>query len=248
MTTISKTSIDVRNIKETDCTPSEFPLQKLKLENRPDGFQMIVNRSTLNAMKEHGQTSMNAEVGGMLVGELCWDGEAFLVVEASVIGEHTDGNVASVTFTAETWEHVWSVMEKDYPDKSIVGWYHTHPGFGIFLSHMDLFICEHTFNAPHHVAYVYDPQSEDDGWFIWNNSKPTKIKPLVIEDAPALQSNRHIRLSTNNSVMQAAADKIVISSEETQDNWTVILIIFSTILLILCTSGIGYLTFENINS
>jgi proteasome lid subunit RPN8/RPN11 len=235
--------IDTRNIKQADCEPKDFPLQELGLTERPNGFQLVVHRSVLNAMKEHGRTSMHAEVGGMFVGNLYWDGEPFLIVKASIIGKYTDGNVASVTFTAETWNHVWQEQEKYYPDTNIIGWYHTHPGFGIFLSQMDLFICKYTFNAPHQIAYVYDPQSEDDGWFIWKNSRPIKIKPLIIEDVPALPVTVHSQ-SRKNNILQAAADKIVISPDDTEQKWTAILItitITSIVLFLVSTICLGYL-------
>ncbi|MDR2438595.1 MAG: Mov34/MPN/PAD-1 family protein [Planctomycetaceae bacterium] len=234
-------SIDTRNIKQTDCELNNFPLQELKLTERPNGFQLVVCRSVLNQMKEHGRTSMHAEVGGMLVGNLYWDSEPFLLIKASIIGKYTDGNVASVTFTAETWNHVWQEQEKHYPETNIIGWYHTHPGFGIFLSRMDLFICEHTFNAPHQVAYVYDPQSEDEGWFIWKDSIPIKMKPLVIEDVPALP----VTVQRENTLLQAAAEKIVITPKDTKQKLTTLLVIFiitSIVLFLVSTFCLTYLT------
>jgi proteasome lid subunit RPN8/RPN11 len=232
--------IDVAHIKRTDCESRNFPLQELGIKKRPPGFQVVVRRSTLNAMKRHGRTSLNAEVGGMLLGKLCWEVEPFLLIEASIIGEHTNENTASVTFTAETWDHVWKEQEEKYPNTSIIGWYHTHPGFGIFLSHMDLFICEHTFNAPHQVAYVYDPQSEDEGWFYWKNSRPTKMKELlIIEDEPALPVTPTLPVNTapqsrRSSLMRASAEKIVISSDNPLSKWANISIFVSTGLLLVC--------------
>ena len=31
-------------------------------------------------------------------------------------------------------------LEREHPGLKIVGWYHTHPGFGVEFSEMDLFI------------------------------------------------------------------------------------------------------------
>jgi hypothetical protein len=52
----------------------------------------------------------------------------------------------------------------------MVGWYHTHPDWGVFLSSMDLFICEHFFNKPLDVAIVLDPIREERGIFHWEQS------------------------------------------------------------------------------
>jgi proteasome lid subunit RPN8/RPN11 len=56
----------------------------------------------------------------------------------------------------------------------MVGWYHTHPGFGIFLSGMDLFIHQNFFTQIWHVAYVLDPRARTSGFFCWDRRK-TKV-------------------------------------------------------------------------
>ena len=240
--------IDVAHIRTEDCEERKFPLEKLKaIKKRPDGFQIVVNQSALNAMKAHGRTSMHAEVGGMLVGYLYRDeGGPYLLIEAAIVGAHADGNAASVTFTAETWTHVYKVQEEKYSETKIVGWYHTHPGFGIFLSHMDLFICQHTFNAPHQVAYVYDPCSEDEGWFIWKQSRSKKIEPLIIEDEPALP----VTISTHSlssRFMCASADKIVISSEDHVSKWRTVATFISTALLFVCAISLACLVLHSVS-
>ena len=52
-----------------------------------------------------------------------------------------------VTFTQDTWEHIYQIKDRDYPDARIVGWYHSHPGFGVFLSDHDTFIHKNFFSA-----------------------------------------------------------------------------------------------------
>ena len=72
-------------------------------------------------------------------------------------------------------------MDKDHPDARIVGWYHTHPGFGIFLSGMDLFIQDNFFNLPWQVAFVYDPTSEEEGLFVWHAGK-SEPEPFLLQE------------------------------------------------------------------
>ena len=57
--------------------------------------------------------------------------------------------------------------DKLHPDLDIVGWYHTHPDFGIFLSGHDLFIHRNFFDQPLQVAYVVDPIRQTRGFFRW---------------------------------------------------------------------------------
>ena len=76
-----------------------------------------------------------------------------------------------MTFTAETWQHIDREMDEKFPGRKIVGWYHTHPGFGIFLSEMDLFIQRHFFKPPGRRRFVYDPQSKERGLFGWSGGE-----------------------------------------------------------------------------
>ena len=61
--------------------------------------------------------------------------------------------------------------DETYPDLKMVGWYHSHPGFGVFLSGHDLFIHRNFFTAPWQVAFVTDPLGKASGCFTWNNGE-----------------------------------------------------------------------------
>jgi hypothetical protein len=78
-----------------------------------------------------------------------------------------------MTFTPETWVQVNRVKDQRYADTKIVGWYHTHPRFGIFLSDMDKIIHKHHFSQPWTTALVVDPVQETEGFFVWNEGVPS---------------------------------------------------------------------------
>ncbi len=50
-------------------------------------------------------------------------------------------------------------------DLRIVGWYHTHPGFGVFMSGTDRSTQRHIFGMAWQVAVVYDPLNGEYGVF-----------------------------------------------------------------------------------
>jgi proteasome lid subunit RPN8/RPN11 len=164
---------------------SEYPQRALPpVQGRRPGFQAVARRSVLNDVYRHGHANSDVEVCGVLVGNVYRDEAGpFLYVEAGIRGEHAGSQGAQVTFTPETWTHVQDEMEKRHSDKKILGWYHTHPGFGVFLSGMDLFIQENFFALPWQTAYVYDPVSGEEGLFVWREGVPVRDAFLVEEDA-----------------------------------------------------------------
>jgi proteasome lid subunit RPN8/RPN11 len=87
-----------------------------------------------------------------------------------------------VTFTQDTWEHIYKVKDSEYPDDRIVGWYHSHPGFGVFLSDHDTFIHKNFFSSEQQVAWVYDPHSDEEGCFGWVGKRLERLSQFSISD------------------------------------------------------------------
>ena len=142
----------------------------------PASVRVFVSQSALADIRAHGYTDTSHECGGVMVGaKLEGERETVVLVEAVIAGAHTDNRRGSVTFTHETWEHINQEKDQKYSDLRIVGWYHTHPGFGIFLSDYDQFIQANFFNLPWNVAFVLDPLSGESGAFGWVEGKITRL-------------------------------------------------------------------------
>lgn len=117
----------------------------------------------LHAVYSHGAEERRREIGGVLIGDHEETPVGHIVrVFATIRAEYTEAAHTHVTFTHQTWEHVHAELERRYPGKTIVGWYHSHPGLGLFLSGMDRFICNNFFNLPWHLAMVVDPVAGND--------------------------------------------------------------------------------------
>jgi proteasome lid subunit RPN8/RPN11 len=182
---------DTSLINITDWERREPPAASGKREDR---FQALVRQSVLNAVHRHGQSAADIEVCGVLVGNVYHDAAGpWLYVEHAIEGNGATQRAAQVTFTAETWQHIQSIMDRDYPDKRILGWYHTHPGFGIFLSDMDVFIQENFFPEPWQIALVYDPKAKEEGLFFWRNGRPDTDRFLLETDAAVVEHTRTVR-------------------------------------------------------
>lgn len=130
-------------------------------------------------IRQHARSSSRAEVCGVLIG--AETGNA-TTVEANIPGANAVQGGTHVTFTQDTWEHIYHIKDRDYPDTRIVGWYHSHPGFGVFLSDHDTFIHKNFFSAPRQVAWVYDPHSDEEGCFGWVGERLERLTQIVFVD------------------------------------------------------------------
>ncbi|GAB1352053.1 hypothetical protein MASR1M12_07840 [Erysipelotrichia bacterium] len=134
--------------------------------------RVVIEPEIFKELLAHAGETVAVELCGVLVGQTFQDDAGpYLVISGSIRGKHARNEGAQVSFTHETWDYIHAEMEKCFRDKAIVGWYHTHPGFGIFLSDMDKFIQDYFFNQPFQVALVIDPVSNREGLFAWINGK-----------------------------------------------------------------------------
>jgi proteasome lid subunit RPN8/RPN11 len=149
-----------------------FPSRELVAlaSKREPRYQVAILQSVLDDIHAHGKATSEVEVCGVLLGNVY------------VRGNYSSGKQTQVTITSETWTHVNEVRDRQFPDKKFVGWYHTHPGFGIFLSGMDDFIQVNWFGEPWQIALVYDPKSTEEGIFIWREGKTVNEPFLIVPD------------------------------------------------------------------
>ena len=190
------------------------------------GPRVEFSADVLQQIRQHARSSMSAEICGVLLGDI---DNAATRVTTRIEGTGAAQGGAHVTFTQDTWEHIYKVKDSQFPSHLIVGWYHSHPGFGIFLSDYDLFIHENFFNAPHQIAWVFDPHSDEEGCFGWAGKKVEPLSEVVVlrKLRPPTSEHPQVEASIRNS--QRAADVVSVAKNinyHEQSNrifWTMII-------------------------
>jgi len=119
----------------------------------------------------HAGSDLDNEVGGWLIGKWRVDkklNQEFIVIEKILPASYTKQGRAYLTFTHDSQVAMLGVLEKRYPGKTILGWYHTHPRMGIFMSHYDTWLHQNFFQGAWQVALVIEPHTAAGGFFIPN--------------------------------------------------------------------------------
>ncbi len=133
---------------------------------------VFMHQRVTRFVTRHACDNLNREIGGVLLGQVYHDprdGVEYPVITHAIAARFATEARGHLTFTRETWLDINTQRDERYPDKRIVGWYHTHPGLDIFLSHWDLFIHRNFFTEPWQVALVIDPQQQAAGFFVWSD-------------------------------------------------------------------------------
>src|SRR6202047_4465834 len=148
-------------------------------KSKKDAPALRISGDVLQKIRQHARSCGKTEVCGVLIGR---DDDGLTCVEACIAGVNAAQGGAHVTFTQDTWEHIYKIKDAEFPDERIVGWYHSHPGFGVFLSDHDTFIHRNFFSSPGQVAWVFDPHSDEEGCFGGCVSRIERLKQIGVVD------------------------------------------------------------------
>jgi proteasome lid subunit RPN8/RPN11 len=143
------------------------------------GPTLSIDNEVTRRIRQHARAHMKTEVCGVLIGAMT-NGE--VKVQASIEALNAAQAGTHVTFTQDAWEAIYKVKDESWPDDRIVGWYHSHPGFGVFLSEHDTFIHQNFFSSPDQVAWVYDPHTDEEGCFGWIDGGLHRLPNIAILD------------------------------------------------------------------
>lgn len=152
-------------------------------ERVEENKNIYISQETYKEIHEFTKNKTVNESGGMLIGTVIEEfGKTNIVIHGFVEAKFSEGTPTTLKFTHETWEYVHGEINKKYENAQIVGWIHTHPDFGIFLSEYDKFIQQNFFKEDYQIAYVVDPIQHIEGFYFWINEKIEKCKGFYIFD------------------------------------------------------------------
>jgi len=122
-----------------------------------------------SAIHEHAASSLPNETGGFLLGRVAFDerrGSWHVDIDETMPVDPLSQDPVHFSFS---WRDVDRVRNhRELERKALLGWYHTHPGLGIFLSETDLEKTHRVlFAEPFQLALVYDPVRGRAGYFVW---------------------------------------------------------------------------------
>lgn len=178
-----------------------------EIEN--DDVKVYIMQRVYKELEKFAASDTSIELGTILIGDYGTEhGKPYVIISDYIEAKYTDASSSTLTFTHETWDYVHRQHDSLFPYKKIVGWQHTHPNYGIFLSNYDLFIQENFFNLPFQVAYVIDPIQKIRGFFQWKSGKIEKLKGFYIYDDVGKPIKIEKEISSSEKNNRVSSDKI----------------------------------------
>ncbi len=121
-------------------------------------FDVYIKQSAVENAEGYFSKLANNRLEGMglLLGVQCeYNGKRFLFV-SDFLTANTASSSVSVRFSSTAFNFLANVL-KNSQENVVVGWCHSHPSYGCFLSSTDVTTQRRFFNEEFHVAAVFDP-------------------------------------------------------------------------------------------
>ncbi len=144
--------------------------------------QVYVEESAWNSLLEHfrREAGKNLEAMGLLLGEVySHEGREWVFVKEYVTAPN-DASAVLVSFTEEAFKELIPLVAKKIKKSLIVGWAHSHPGYGCFLSATDQATQRNYFSESFNVALVVDPLKGDKKFFRLSGSSYSPVSFAVV--------------------------------------------------------------------
>jgi len=131
-------------------------------------FYVSVSKEVLRKVEQHAKSRPEEEVLGFLIGRMEDQAPNVLIVEDAISGE-TISERYRVTMPKETIAKIADDIITGRIKGNVVGWYHSHPGLGLFLSDYDIATQAKLQQfSPYIVALVIDPKRDEVSFFTLN--------------------------------------------------------------------------------
>lgn len=122
-------------------------------------FPLYLSKTAEEKIRNHSLHFMreDLEVMGFLLGDVYKHNGRNYSVARDVATTNLDSSSVSVKFQREGFQSLFQKLN-DFPfDYVLVGWYHSHPGHGCFMSQKDLETQKKMFKEDFHSSIVIDP-------------------------------------------------------------------------------------------
>ena len=124
--------------------------------------EVYIRKGALAEAIEQAKKAVPDETIGFMLGKVReWNERTYVVIERLVTAE-TDSTKTTTKFKMES---LGKVAGEIRDDEVIIGWYHSHPGYGCFLSEIDIMTHAQQFYKPYNVALVIDPVKNEWKFF-----------------------------------------------------------------------------------
>lgn len=134
-----------------------------------------IKKPILGFIEEDARQNTNITTIGVLIGyhqTKKETGELSIHIDNAISIEPSLRSIAAESYAVDDWNTTLEKLKHNIQDSSqeIIGWYHSHPRHGVFMSGVDFETHQKHFSKNWQVALVVEPIRNEFGFFAWSKN------------------------------------------------------------------------------
>ena len=156
----------------------EIPFRKRSVK----GVDLFVVSSSIEVIADEadGSAALDRETMGLMVGRVYRDDEGIYAVMHRAVTSDLVADATHVRFDSDSMDALIDSVDGMADDERIIGWYHSHLDYGVFMSETDVRTQHYIFGEGMGFALVIDPLRGEFAVFD-NSEMPQKVRMIVME-------------------------------------------------------------------
>ena len=160
---------------QTDLEPNgistAFPTNVRQMGAVDDGLRIYMEDYVHTYLYQYARSSATGEKLAVLMGKtIVIDGQKTVFISGVVQAKFTEKLKGMETITSQSWKYISEEIEKYFVDLTIVGWMHSRPSFGAFVTSRDEAYHKKVFNGDSQLFFVVDPVDRMDRFYVLNEA------------------------------------------------------------------------------
>lgn len=148
-----------------------FPTNVRQIGSADDGLRIYMEDYAHTYLYQYARSGATGEKLAVLMGKiLTIDGQTTVFISGVIQAKYTEKLKGMETITKRSWEYIEEEIEKYFSGLSVVGWMHSRPSFGAFVTSRDEAYHKKVFNRGSQVFFVVDPADRLDRFYVLNDS------------------------------------------------------------------------------
>ncbi len=155
-----------------------FPNNVRQIGAADDGLRIYMEDYVHTYLYQYAKSSANGEKLAVLMGKnIILDGQETVFISGVLQARYTEKLKGMETITGKSWKYIGEEAEKYFKDLEIVGWMHSRPSFGAFVTSRDEAYHKKVFDKCNNVFFVVDPVDRLDRFYVLNEAG-TALRPV----------------------------------------------------------------------
>lgn len=193
-----------------------FPTNVRQIGSACDDLRIYMEDYAHTYLYQYARSSVNGEKLAVLMGKtLVINGQKTVFISGVVQAKYTEKLKGMETITSRSWKYIEEEIEKYFDGLSIVGWMHSRPSFGAFVTSRDEAYHKKVFNGDSQVFFVVDPIDRADRFYVLNDAA-TSLRPVKGYFVYYEKNTRMQEYMLANSLVQPKNDEADEADEMTE--------------------------------